>query len=140
LVTTFVPAARGLDPERATLQQIGQTLLDELGAKGFCQAALRSAGGFPGETPLIWDGIRHVRVLDALIALYCESLRFVYLDPPRAERLKRLGVSEHVLATIEQDRTETDGELLRGRADLISGELETRMVLGRVMSLLELAA
>jgi hypothetical protein len=130
-------ADRCVEPTRTGLQHLGQRLLGELGAEGFCDATLRSAGGVPTERPLIWDGVRHVSVLAALGSLYADDLRLVFLDAPRDERLKRLGMSELELAIIDQDETESDVNLLRDHADLILAGLSISAAVPRVIELFE---
>jgi AAA domain len=130
-------AARGVEPTRTVLQRLGQRLLGELGAEGFCDAALRSAGGVPTGRPLIWDGVRHVSVLAALSSLYADDLRLVFLDAPRAERLRRLGMSELELAIIDQDETESDVDLLRDHADLVLDGLTISAAIPQVTELFD---
>ena len=132
-------AAMGLDTNRETLQRLGQALLEASGAEAFCCHVLRSAGGTPTDRPVIWDGVRHVAVLDALSALYGPELRLVYLDPPIGVRLNRLGILQHELAVIDQDATEAERERIRERSDLVCDEPELDHLSRRVMTLLGLA-
>lgn len=55
---------RGLAISRETLQDLGQSLVDS-DVQGFCSNVLQECGWQSG-TPLVIDGVRHLRVLDAL--------------------------------------------------------------------------
>ncbi len=115
-------AETGQETSREQLQQLGQDLLGEFGAEGLCLATLSHAGGRPEERPVIWDGVRHLVVADALRALYEDDLRLGYLNPPSEARRFRLAEqanSDAQLARWEADATEAEGEALKRAADLI---------------------
>lgn len=55
---------RGIAITRETLQDLGQSLVDS-DVQGFCSNVLQDSGWQTG-TPLVIDGIRHLKVLDTL--------------------------------------------------------------------------
>ncbi|TDX04021.1 AAA family ATPase [Kribbella sp. VKM Ac-2566] len=92
---------RGLPDDRVTLQGLGQTLLETLGARGMSEALVASH-----RTNVIIEGVRHVEVLDALLEMLDRPL-FVYLTAPtavldsrwndRGATLQRDDATDHVI-------------------------------------------
>lgn len=77
------------DPSREELQERGARLLDEIGAEGFV-AALLDAHELRGADSVIWEGVRHHSVLEALRRLYAPTpVRFFFLSPPEDQRVAR---------------------------------------------------
>ena len=120
---------RALGHARETLQRLGQQLLDELGPSGFVAATLGAAGLTPADQPVVWDGVRHLRVFDALTDLYAVAVQLVYLEPPQDQRRSRLltdGVDDETLRRWDADDTERERSALAARADLVchAGDLD----------------
>lgn len=116
-----VARQRGLASTRETYQSLGQELVDA-DASGFCEAVLTSVGWKPG-SPVIMDGIRHIRVLDILAEIVRPSeLTLVFVDTPRESRENRLKVRDgqtQSLDTLERHATEVEIARLRERAHLV---------------------
>ena len=122
-------AARGLPGDRRQLQELGRSLITDLGWTTFCTAAVRAAGIEPGETRLVIDGLRHIEALAALrVLLAPDPVWLVFIAPGPDRRrglLERDGLDPTEVARLEQDATERevmDGQLRR-RADLIVGDM-----------------
>jgi predicted kinase len=85
---------RGLSGSRDDLQELGQALLDELGARLFSERALDAAGVTRAARPVVWDGVRHPEVACALSGLYAPStVTLVTLAPEEAARQRRAEAS-----------------------------------------------
>lgn len=111
---------RGLSTERASLQRLGQSLIDQ-GPRDFCKATLDWLGWSPPHG-LILEGLRHVSVYEALRALVHPvrvSLVFIDVDESlqRARLKSRSG--EELSQALTADPTERDVSSLRHRADLV---------------------
>ena len=105
--------SRGMEHSRESLQAIGAEL-EAKDAAMFCRAVLDDAGWNAGE-PVVVEGIRHVRILEALKSLVAPQPVFlVYLEAPeelRRARLQERGVQEaHYLN--ERKRTPPNGTSL----------------------------
>jgi adenylate kinase family enzyme len=115
--------ARKVDPDRSSLQVLGSTLLDELGPSGLCERALVRAGAKSTTRPVIWDGVRHVPVLDALRELYApDAVILVVLSPPEAARRRRFTtgtMSPEQQRAWEVHESENNLEALTREADLV---------------------
>lgn len=125
--------------DRDALQRLGQQVLDDLGPQAFCQAALRSVGATVEDRPVVWDGVRHLRVLTALRSLYDVPVRLVYLQPPegpRRERFAREASSPEQLRHWEEDATEQEGDQLARAADLRCTSATTREAMSQTLALL----
>lgn len=132
---------RGGIPDRDALQRLGQELLDDLGPEAFCRTALRSPGATLDDRPVIWDGVRHLRVLAALRSLYDAPVRLVYLEPPdgpRRERFAREAGSPEQLRRWEADATEQEGVQLAESADLRCTAATAREAINETLALLSL--
>jgi adenylate kinase family enzyme len=82
--TTCPPGA-----PREELQAAGAQLLDEIGPSGLVGAVLESRG-LDTTTPVIWEGVRHLNVLEALRGRYApDPVELFFLSPPEARRLAR---------------------------------------------------
>jgi dephospho-CoA kinase len=117
---------QGLSTERASLQRLGQSLVDQ-SPQDFCKATLDWLGWAP-PGGLILEGLRHVSVYDALRALVRPtrvSLVFVEVDKgvQRARLEARDG--EDLSEAMATDPTEREVSLLRHRADLVVSSRET---------------
>jgi adenylate kinase family enzyme len=135
-------ASRGDSLDRDSLQHLGQQLLDDLGPDAFCRAALRAAGAALQDRPVIWDGVRHLRVLTALGSLYNTPVRLVYLQPPegpRRERFARQASSPEQLRRWEQDATEQEADQLADVADLRCPAATTLKAISQTLAFLSLA-
>jgi dephospho-CoA kinase len=134
-------AHRGLGGSRDELQELGQTLLDELGALRFSERALNATGVARGTMPVVWDGVRHPEVLDVLRELYAPAaVTLVTLAPDEAGRLRRVeesGGSESELARWEAHETERHRDWLEAQSALVCRAPTPELVLAEVLELLE---
>lgn len=132
-------ARRSVDTNRGALQQLGQALLDELGPKRFCRAALDAAGATPEDRPVIWDGVRHPVILGALAHVYDAPITLVYLDPPRDDRRARFAREAHSVDELERwerDATERHGAELIGMANLVCAAEQPDQVVAEIITAL----
>lgn len=60
-----VACQRGMGNSREALQNLGTSLIEELGRNNFCRSVLAQVNWTTGED-LVLDGIRHVEILDSL--------------------------------------------------------------------------
>jgi adenylate kinase family enzyme len=117
-------SSRGLTNERGALQDLGQELLEKQGAEEFCRSVLAAQGRAAAELPVIWDGVRHLPVLEALRRIYAPApVVLAYLQPPESTRRERvLDRAESEAASPEQwaaHQTESHLNELKRRADLV---------------------
>jgi adenylate kinase family enzyme len=77
---------RNTIPTRLALQELGETLIAELGPYGFVQRVLNSTDIRP---IMILDGIRHIEIWQAIRSFAPRSI-LIYLDIEEATRLDRL--------------------------------------------------
>jgi dephospho-CoA kinase len=110
---------QGLSTERASLQRLGQSLVDR-GPRDFCKATLDWLGWAPSRG-LILEGLRHMSVYDALRALvHPTQVSLVFIDVDEVVRRARLKArSEEFSEASGSDPTERDVSLVRNRADLV---------------------
>jgi cytidylate kinase len=72
------------------LQELGASLIQEMGWEEFCRRVLAQADWAPGR-PLVVDGIRHTGALATLRRLVCPTdLLHVHIDVSDQERQARL--------------------------------------------------
>ena len=101
---------RDYSDDRETLQDLGQDLLELAGAEDFCMAMLdNQTNTFAPGGSLVIDGVRHLKVADALEELVRPSL-FVLVfmkvdDKVRAHRLASRGAQ---LEMADRHATEQD--------------------------------
>ena len=114
---------RGLAAKRPALQALGGELLNELGPLSFCLRALETAGASLSDLPLIWDGLRHPQVLEALKVLHQpHRVTLVYVAPPEKFRWRRFTAavgSAREAERLSRHETESHLEELRASADLV---------------------
>ena len=129
-----IAAERGLDVSRETLQAIGEGL-EAADPIGFCRAVLSSVDWQPG-TPVVIDGIRHVRILQILKDLILPiPFFFVYLEAPaelrRSRVVSRGDFNSSRIGEVEAHSTERDVVgVLQKMADLtITSDLGSAEVL-----------
>lgn len=114
---------RGLDSSRATLQAVGQSLIDA-GWDKFCGGVLAQGDWQPG-TSLVVDGIRHTAAVETIRSLTAPSrVVLVHLEAGnevRLERIRRRGdQDEGSLERVESHPTEIESIVqLPGLADLL---------------------
>jgi adenylate kinase family enzyme len=119
-----VASARGLPEERWVLQDLGAGLIEELGPRGFVEAALDHSNLFRERVPFLIEGVRHVTTWDALreIAEPGAAALF-YLEVSDGERDRRLaaeGISAAEGREWERHSTERDVlHVLAAKADLV---------------------
>ena len=110
-----------IDPSRAQLQGIGETLVEN-GARKFCISVLQDAEWLQGEG-LIVDGIRHLDTLE-LISKICQPqkmfLIYITVDEGiRRERLISRGRDNELASTLKHSTELQAKEILRSKADLV---------------------
>jgi len=129
---------RHMKTDRSALQALGATLLEALGPRDFCERALSSAGVTMSTRPVVWDGVRHVPVLDELRGLYAPApVTFVVLAPPEQARRQRFSAAASSIEELnawESHESESQLAQLIAQADLVcdapSAEAATREILG----------
>jgi dephospho-CoA kinase len=103
-----VAAARGLGVDRATLADVGASLVREQPDQ-FCRAVLASAVWTPGQ-PIVIHGLRHLSILARMRAIVAPvPVRHVHVRVPpelRLERMHRRGESDFI--TFDAHSTEHD--------------------------------
>jgi adenylate kinase family enzyme len=114
----------GLGHDRATLQDLGEQLIEIEGWRAFCENTIALAGAGAHTVPLVVDGVRHVTALDALRELFA-PVRVVLAhvdagdEQARITRLEDDATYERPLEAIEAHSTERDAkQLLPDQADL----------------------
>ncbi len=131
---------RGLDGSRDELQELGQALLDELGASLFSERALDAADVARGTRPVVWDGVRHPEVLHSLRELYAPApVTLVTLVPEEAARRQRVEASgESTAERVRWEAHETESHLrwLEGESALVCTASTPELVLAEVLELL----
>jgi dephospho-CoA kinase len=78
-----IAKSHGLEDSRKTLQDIGQSLINE-GWEPFCRSILNQVIWVPGES-LVIDGIRHIEAIDTLRSIVLPTdlfLIFIELQEP----------------------------------------------------------
>jgi len=117
-VVSFGSLIRGSQPEGATrerLQDAGTQMLNRLGPAGLLDAALQACGTSTTDIPVVWEGVRHRSVLEALVDLYVPNrVALFMLASPEQERRRRAiaeAGSERRLARWEKHETESLAEL-----------------------------
>jgi hypothetical protein len=118
--------SRHLGTDRGSLQTLGGDMLRDLGPRGLCELALARAALTTEVRPVIWDGVRHVPVLDELRGLYAPAaVTLVVLAPPEAARYDRFSASassQKELDAWEAHETESHLPDLISEADLVCDE------------------
>lgn len=114
----------GLRPieDRMRLQEVGQELLETLGADEFCRAVLTTFGWVEGRS-IVVDGVRHFAILQALERL--GNCYLVYLEVAPARRRAGLlasGYTEDDIAVMEAHPTESELVTLKKNANLVLDE------------------
>lgn len=114
----------GLGHDRATLQDLGEQLIELEGWQAFCEHTLRNAGANRHTAPLVVDGVRHAPAIYALRELFA-PVRVVLAhvntadEQARTIRLEQDASDERPIDAIEAHSTERDTkQLLPGLADL----------------------
>jgi dephospho-CoA kinase len=132
--------SRHMKTDRSALQALGATLLEDLGPRGFCEHALSNAGGTMSARPVIWDGVRHVPVLDELRGLYAPApVTFVVLAPPEQARRQRFSAaasSREELDAWESHESESQLAQLIAQADFVYDASSPQSVIVEVLSML----
>lgn len=115
--------SRGLGTERPTLQALGAEQLESLGPDGFCRSAAQWARVDLDSTDVVWDGVRHVAVADALRKLQAPRAFYVMgLRPPEADRQRRVEAeagSTQEREAWERDSTERELDAVFAEADIV---------------------
>ncbi len=109
----YEASRRGLPADRDAWQALGTRLVRELVAEGMARAVLDRAGVDLGHVPVIWDGVRHVQIDDALRGLYAPApVLLVVLRPPERERRARLLAEAGTVERLRRwERHETESHL-----------------------------
>lgn len=103
---------RGIPEVREKLQDLGASLIDELGWDEFCSRVLAAAGWQRGQ-PVIVDGIRHVTGYETVGRIVSPMpTALVFLDAPLevrdARKRQRGDVGTRDLVTLQTHSTEKD--------------------------------
>lgn len=127
--------ARGVKPTRENLQQLGEQLIDELGAPGFVRQVLTE---HPPANLLVIDGVRHLAVDEALRKIAAQyMLVFVTVDDDtRRRRLAARKGHDVDLAVLDQHSTEHEVPLLSVRAATVVDGTDSGAAVERVRELL----
>lgn len=83
-----VATSRGVGSDRASLQDLGQLLIEEFGPDAFVREVLSSGQG-SCDAVTVLDGVRSVEIWRAVQKLASDSL-LIYLDIGEDERIRRL--------------------------------------------------
>lgn len=114
---------RGLDTERPTLQALGAEQLESLGPDGFCRSAARWARVALSSTGVVWDGVRHLVVADALRSLQApRAFYLIGLCAPETDRQRRVEAeagSAQEREIWERDSTERELDAVFAQADIV---------------------
>jgi dephospho-CoA kinase len=133
-------ARRGIGGSRDELQELGQALLDELGPSLFCKRALEEAGVRRGARPVVWDGVRHPAVLEALRALYAPApVTLVTLAPDEDDRRQRVEATGGSIAhQVRWEAHEMESHIgwLEEHSELVSRASPPELALAEVLNLL----
>ncbi len=114
---------RGLKEDRETLQRIGAGLI-ESDAFRFCREVLYQPGIEPKDG-LVVDGVRHLEILELIRAMVRPThCRMLFIDVPSRKRADRIAVRDgttnrELWKRFNSHSTESQGETLRGAADLV---------------------
>jgi adenylate kinase family enzyme len=129
---------RGLEADRRVLQVVGAELLGGLGAEGFCRAAADSAGVDLKDTGVVWDGVRHGVVAEALRELQRPREYWqIGLRPPEVARLQRIEAeagSAEELRAWERDSTERELDVVLSMADFVCEALNPEQALTETLA------
>ena len=82
----------GCPETRETLQDLGESLLESMGAADFLEAALRFADVNDGDA-VIFDGVRHLEILTEIRRSFDSVVAF-YLAASREERYRRYNIRQ----------------------------------------------
>ena len=82
----------GCPETRETLQDLGESLLESMGAADFLEAALRFADVNDGDA-VIFDGVRHLEILTEIRRSFDSVVAF-YLAVSREERYRRYNIRQ----------------------------------------------
>jgi dephospho-CoA kinase len=126
---------RGVEPTRENLQQLGEQLIDELGAPEFVRRVLSER---PPTDLLVVDGVRHLAVDEALrkiAAQYVLVFATVDDDTRRRRLVERKG-HDVDLTALDQHSTEREVPLLRERAATVVDGTDSGAAVERVRELL----
>lgn len=100
------------------LADLGARLLDAQGPRAFIDDAI-STLAWDGHSPLIIEGIRHTRILDALLARF-PHMKLAYVTAPNAIRDDRLKARDDLdlaaITALGRHSTETEVSALEARA------------------------
>lgn len=115
--------SRGLDTERPTLQALGAEEFESLRPDGLCRSAAQWARVNLDSTGVVWDGVRHVAVADALRELQGpRAFYLIGLRPSEADRQRRVEAeagSAQEREAWERDSTERELDAVFARADIL---------------------
>jgi dephospho-CoA kinase len=127
--------ARGVEPTRENLQQLGEQLIDELGAPDLVRRVLSER---PPADLLVIDGVRHLAVDEALRKIASQYvLVFVAVDDEtRHRRLVEREGQNIDLAALDQHSTEREVPSLPERAAAVVDGADSATAVERVRELL----
>jgi hypothetical protein len=112
----------GRQVDRRSLQLFGQQLIHDKGELSLCLDVLEAIPETLADQVLVIEGIRHIKVLEAMRALFgSERFFLTYVHRPenrRIELLKDENLSDAQVADVLRDPTEKELPSLRERANL----------------------
>lgn len=126
--------------DRRRLQELGQDLLETLGADTFCREVLTISQWSEGQSVVV-DGVRHFDILKALGRL--GNTYLVYLEADHARRRAGLlasGYTEDDIAAMDTHPTERELAVLRENADLVLDDMPVDDLIDRVLEALNRTA
>ncbi|HKQ09500.1 MAG TPA: metallophosphoesterase [Blastocatellia bacterium] len=133
-----VARQRGLEESRRTLQEIGESLINE-GCDEFCRTVLGQADWIPGQS-LIVDGLRHAEIVNVLRRIVFPSqLYIIYIEVTeglRASRLSERNEDAKQPGLIDSHSTEAQVQsVLPGISDLfVDGNKPLDLLVDEVLS------
>ena len=121
-----VASEQGLTPDRAVLQDLGADLIRTLGPERFIDAAMASAGVSVDFPRVLFDGVRHMSVLNEVRGRY--RTLFVFVEVSESERSQqwveraRSGDAQ-ALQLASSHEVEREVAQLRDQADVIAASV-----------------
>lgn len=129
---------RGIERDRVSLQNLGQTLIDEYGPNEFVKEVLIHGQG-NGSTTTVLDGVRSIEIWQSVQKLVAKSI-LIYLEVDENERIERLLKREKLDVSLLQPAMYHPMEMnipeLRVYAHLVLQNTPRSEMVSKVMNLL----
>lgn len=133
-----VATSRGIGFDRVSLQNLGQTLIEEFGPDVFVKEVLTSGQGSSSAITIL-DGVRSVEIWYAVQKLASRCI-LVYLDIEEDERIRRLVERDRLdsasIQLVMQHSMEMSVPALRPHADLVLRNKSIDKMVSEIMLLL----